>query len=144
MATSDYFECTGCSNATGDYYQANWGETFSKLGDKIIGGLSSEQGQALTATALSQIGKGGKATLKKEIKVVCGRKPLFGKAKKEAWQKCASEYANKDVTKAQTELATAQAQENEAAKSSRKTLYITLGVIGGLVIIGGAWLALRK
>ena len=58
------------------------------------------------------------------VEQVCGKKPLIGKGKKQAWQNCASSLLPKDKpTPIQTN------------KNDNKMLYIIGGSILGLVII---------
>lgn len=74
------------------------GETTTKLGGLVAKGsdfAKSEKGQAAIAGAknLFQVGKNISARRNPDAEVLekCGKKPLVGKKKKDAWEKCRQE-----------------------------------------------------
>jgi len=78
----------GLSNADGlddSFFYNN--DAGGKVSPEMI-----KAGAALTAGLISTVANRPRNTAKDEVKSVCGRKPLLGKAKKAAYQKCLDNY----------------------------------------------------
>jgi hypothetical protein len=99
------------------YLNADGEEYMNAFGDKLKGLLNKDQKKSTTSTSssgdkiseqdvndiLATLDKASNSykqvkgmlqsdSMRKEIRMSCGMKPLFGKDKKERWAKCAQEY----------------------------------------------------
>ena len=159
---------SGCCGADGDNetYSGNDATTtgggssnvdYAKLATDVIG-LGTQVAGAVKANQQSQVGAG---ITKKELKSVCGRKPIF-KKKKARWQECADKYiASKNVQNKAPETPSPSAQEvqneinalklaqKEREKANKflgmpKGLGIAVAVLGGLALVIGGIVVVRK
>lgn len=136
-------------NAAGqEYYsnaispeQAKQAADIAKQGAQVISGLIQNK-------------KANQSEIEKQVKAACGRKPLFGKAKKAKYQKCASDIAKsyqKANAPASTPAPTAPSTERTSAPApapeKNKFLGMPIGVaIGlGVAVLGlGGFLIYKK
>jgi hypothetical protein len=98
---AEAFKCRGFDgyvSANGDDGIVTGGDTTTKLGGLVTKGTDfakSDKGKAAIAGAktLFQVGKAirNKRNPDKEVLAKCGKKPLLGKKKKNAWGKCREE-----------------------------------------------------
>jgi hypothetical protein len=98
---AEAFKCRGFDgymSANGDDGIVTGGNTTTKLGGLVTKGTDfakSDKGQAAIAGAktLFQVGKAirNKRNPDEEVLAKCGKKPLLGKKKKNAWGKCREE-----------------------------------------------------
>ena len=160
---------SGCCGADGEAYSNNNGASagasagggsnvdYAKLATDVIG-LGTQVAGAVKANQQSQVGAG---ITKKELKTVCGRKPIF-KKKKARWQECADKYiASKNVQNKAPETSSPSAQEvqdkinalklaqKEREKANKflgmpKGLGIAVAVLGGLALVVGGIVVVRK
>lgn len=77
----------GLSNADGLDDSFFFTDGGGKVSPEMI-----QAGAALTAGLISTAANRPRNTAKDEVKSACGRKPLLGKAKKAAYQKCVNDY----------------------------------------------------
>jgi len=149
---------SGCCGADGnETYSADANVDYAKLATDVIG-LGTQVAGAVKADKQSQVGAG---ITKKELKSVCGRKPLF-KKKKAQWQQCADKYiASKNAQNKAPESSSPSAQEvqdkinalklaqKEKDKANKflgmpKGLGIAVAVLGGLALVVGGIIVVRK
>ena len=97
-----------------------------------------QTGVQATATIAGQRAASGKRAARQERIAACGRKPLFGKAKKDAYNKCVSKLGatksapNEDYTPPPIE---------EDSGGNMKFVYIGLGV---LLLAGIGFYVIKK
>jgi hypothetical protein len=113
-------------------------------GDKTLpqpqtrGKISPETGQAIGNVAGSLLAAfiaKPKNEQKQQIKMVCGRKPLFGYAKKQTYRKCVADLIGVGSDTSEEEMSK-YVPADVAPEKSNKTLYWILG-ISGFILIGG-------
>lgn len=114
------------------YYNAD-GEPTTKFGKFLQGAGKVATGVQTTLPYAAQIAQRPRTDLKQ----ACGRKPLFGKDKKAAWQKCADNFYSKQNAPVSPETPSTQPTQDNTMK------YALYG-IGGLVVIGILIFALKK
>jgi len=130
---------------------------YGQLATQTIG-LATQVAGAVKANKESQAGA---SITKKELKSVCGRKPIF-KKKKAKWQECADKYiASKNAQNKAPESSSPSAQEvqdkidalklaqKEKDKANKflgmpKGLGIAVAVLGGLALVVGGIIVVRK
>lgn len=114
------------------YYNTN-GEEPTKFGKFLEGAgkfATGIQGVLPYAAQLSQ-------RPRTDIKQACGRKPLFGK-NKARWKKCADNfYAKQGATPTPS-------QETDVKQKGDNTMKYALIGVGGLVLVGVLYFALKK
>lgn len=114
-----------------DYYSNIDSEKAGQIATGTVAGLGAVAG---LATALKSQPKSG-------IKQACGRRPLFGKARKKAWQDCADKYNAPQVAPAPVSVETVV---SEQSKPMSKNLKIGLIAGGSLLLVGIIIFAIRK
>jgi hypothetical protein len=103
-------------------------EQIGKIATEGLGAVAG------IATAINSQPKSG-------IKQACGRKPLFGKAKKKAWQDCVDKYNAPQVAPVPVPVAPIVSEES---KPMSKNLKMGLIIGGGLLLVGIIIFAIRK
>jgi hypothetical protein len=98
----------------------------------------ASQGAQIVGSINYQRQQSGAAADRQARIAQCGRRPIFGKAKKEAYRKCIAD-ANKPLPTIVSDVD--NENKNLGGGSSMKFVYIGLGV---LVLGGIAYLALKK
>lgn len=115
------------------YYNANDEEPTTKFGKFLSGAGKLATGVQTALPYAAQLSQRPRT----DIKQACGRKPLFGK-NKARWQKCADNfYAKQSATPISTEPSSDKTSEDNTMK------YVLVGV-GGLVLVGVLYFALKK
>ena len=87
-----------------------------------------------------------KRACKKNIKNTCGRKPLFGRAKKEEWLKCAegAVVTPEEAAKEAAEQLVPPSAERGAGLGTGATIMIGVAVVGFIALVGFALAGKRR
>jgi hypothetical protein len=85
-----------------------------------------------------------KRACKKNIKTSCGRKPMFGRAKKEKWATCASANIVTPEQSAQETADKLVPTKEEGGLSTGAKVMIAVGTIGFLAFVGFAVASKKK
>jgi len=113
--------------------------------DNFSGDFNSVQGKGKLCKAGGLTGADKKACAK-NIKAKCGKKPMFGKAKKEAWSQCASALVvtPEDAAAATAEKLIPTSDTDVEGMSTGAKVLISVAVIGTLALVGFAIMKSRK
>ena len=154
--TNQYSGCCGAafdgSNADGDTTKSNvdYGQLATQaltIGTQVAGAVKAGK------ESESQSGAG---ITKKELKSVCGRRPIL-KKKRAEWQKCADSYISSkqsatskekspSSTDVQNQINTLKAEQKDKSKflGMPKSVGITVAVLGGIALLVGGVVLIKR
>ena len=140
----DQASLASSTNATNTAFQSPASAQFS---DKnATSGLNSllgiaTQGAQIAGSIRYQRQQSGASARRQSLIAQCGRKPLFGRERKEEYRKCKADYEASLLTPVTTSSDANKSIGGTQTGGSMKFVWIGLGVIA----LGGiAYLALRK
>lgn len=93
---------------------------------------------------MSGLSGADKKSCKKNIKATCGRKPLFGRAKKDAWSKCASSAVVSPEQQAQEMAEKLVPTTKQSGMGTGAIVMIGVAVVGTLALVGFAIVNRKK